>query len=94
MFLKKIMQETLCDHHTSISIGGRPICNLRFADDTDVIDGSNGVLQDLTNRLVHRATTYGTAVSTEKSTNMTNNTNDISAAVSYTHLTLPTKLIV
>ncbi|PIK48870.1 putative melanophilin [Apostichopus japonicus] len=30
------MQETLQDHHSSISIGGRPICNLRFADDIDL----------------------------------------------------------
>ena len=28
LFLEKIMHETLHDHHTSISIGGRPICNL------------------------------------------------------------------
>ena len=27
---EKIIQETLHDHHTSISIGGRPICNLSF----------------------------------------------------------------
>ena len=28
LFLEKIMQETLHNHHTSISISGRPICNL------------------------------------------------------------------
>ena len=28
VFLAKIMQETLYDHHTSISVGGRSICNL------------------------------------------------------------------
>ena len=33
LFLEKIMQERLHDHHTSISIGGRHIlCNLRFTD--------------------------------------------------------------
>ena len=36
-------------------IGGRPIGNLRFADDIDGMGGSNGEL-DLTNRLVNRAT--------------------------------------
>ena len=56
LFLEKITQETLHDHHTSISIGGRPICNLRFADDIDLMGGSNGELQDLTNRLADRAT--------------------------------------
>ena len=60
------MQETLHDHHTFISIGGRPICNLRFADGIDVKGGSYGELQGLTNRLVNRATAYGMRVSTEK----------------------------
>ena len=35
-FLEKIMQEILHDHHTFFSIGGRPICNLRFAKDIDL----------------------------------------------------------
>ena len=39
------MQETFHDHHTFISIGGKPINNLRFADDIDLIDGSNGELK-------------------------------------------------
>ena len=38
---------------------GRPICNLRFADNIDVLGGCNGELQDLTNRLVDRVTAYG-----------------------------------
>ena len=75
------MQKRLHDHHTSISIGGRPICNLRFAGDIDLIDGGYGELQDLTNRLVDRATAYGMKVSTEKSKIMTNNTNNISAGI-------------
>ena len=82
MFLEKITQETLHDHHTSISIGGRPICNLRFADDIDLMGGSNGELQDLTNRLVDRATSYGTDVSTEKSKIMTNSVNNIRTDIS------------
>ena len=52
LFLEKIMQETIHDHHTSISAGGRPIRNLCLADDIDPMGGSNGELQDLTNRLV------------------------------------------
>ena len=67
------MQETLHDHHTFISIVGKSICNLRFTDDNDLMGGSNGKLQDLTNRLVDRATAYGMEVS------MTNNTSNISA---------------
>ena len=53
------MQETLHNHHTSISIGGKPICNLQFADDIDRMGGSNGERQDLNNRLVDRETAYG-----------------------------------
>ena len=43
--------------------------------------GSNGELQDLTNRLVDRATAYGMEVSTEKSKIMTSSTNNISADI-------------
>ena len=45
----------MMDHHTPLSIGGRLICNLEFADDIDFIGGSNGELQDLTNRLLNIA---------------------------------------
>ena len=50
------MQGTL---HTSISIGGQPLCNLRFADDIDLTGGSEAELQDLTNRLERTAGAYG-----------------------------------
>ena len=82
LFLRKIIQETLHDHYTSLSIGGRPICNLRLADDMDLIGGSSGELQDLTNRLVVRETAYEMGVSTEKSKIMTNSTNNISEDIS------------
>ena len=54
-------------HQTSISIGGRPMCNLRFADDIDLMGGSNGELQDLINRLVDGATVYGMEVNIARS---------------------------
>ena len=75
------MQEILHDHNTSISIGGRPICNLQFADDIDAMGGSYEELKDLANRLVDRAMAYGMEVSTEKSKIMTSSTNNISADV-------------
>ena len=59
LFLGKIMQETLHDQLTSICIGGRPVYNPPYADDIDVIGGSNGELQDLTTRHVDGATVYG-----------------------------------
>ena len=74
LFLEKIMHGTLHDNHTSISIGGRPICNLRSANNTDLVGSSSGELQDLTNRLVDRATAYRMEVCTEKTKIMTNST--------------------
>ena len=96
------MQETLHDHRISISISGSPVSNLRFADDVNLIGGSNDEPQDLINRLVDRATAYGMEVTTEQRKIMTSSTNNISAyismnglrleeAVSYTHLTLQTR---
>ena len=81
LFLEKIMlmQETLHDHQTSISVGVRCICNLRFADDVDLMGGSSNELQDPTYRLVDRAPAYGMEVSVKKSKIITNSTNNISA---------------
>ena len=44
--------------------------------------GNKGAPQDLTNRLVDRATAYGMEVGIEKSKIMTNSTNNISADIS------------
>ena len=73
------MQKTLHDHHTFIFIGGRPISNVRFADDVDFMGGSSNELQDPTYRLVDRAPAYGMEVSVKKSKIITNSTNNISA---------------
>ena len=48
----------------------------------DLMSGSNGELQDPTNRLVDRATAYGMEVSTEKSKIMTNSMNSIGTGIS------------
>ena len=53
--------------------------NLQFADDIDLMESSNGELQDLTSRLVDKARAYGMEVSTEKSKIMTKSTNNSSA---------------
>lgn len=81
IFLEKIMQETLHDHHTSISIGGRPLCNLRFADDIDLMAGSNSELQNLTDKLSSSAGSYGMEISTDKSKIMINTTGDSSSNI-------------
>ena len=49
---------------------------------TSISWGGNFELEDLTNRLVDRATGYGMGVSTEKSKVLTNSTNNIGADIS------------
>ena len=51
IFLERIMSDALEDHEGSISIGGRVITNLRFADDIDGLAGAGKELADLTNGL-------------------------------------------
>ena len=75
------MLETLQDHHSTISIGGRTLSNLRFADDIDLMAGSNSELQSLTNRLVDRAGACGMEVSTEKSKVMVNSSSPADANI-------------
>ena len=75
------MQETLQDHTTTISIGGRPICNLHFADNIDPMVGSNSELQELTNKLIATASAYGMEISTVKSKVMVNSTNNASVSI-------------
>ena len=67
IFLEQIMQETLHNHSSSVSIGGYPLCNLRFADDIDLMAGSEQELQNLTDRLTGTAAKYGMEINTEKS---------------------------
>ena len=63
---QRIIQETFHDHHTSISTGGRTLCNLRFSDDKDFMGGRNGELQDPTNTHVDRARAYGMEVTQKR----------------------------
>ena len=39
IFLERIMTDALEDHEVTVSIGGRTITNLRFADDIDGLAG-------------------------------------------------------
>ncbi|KAI8503836.1 hypothetical protein Bbelb_188070 [Branchiostoma belcheri] len=72
VFLENIMQEALTDFESSISIGGRQLSNLRFADDIDLMAGSEDEHQDLSTRVDSRSTAYGMEVSTSKSKGMIN----------------------
>ena len=71
------MTDALEDYEGTVSIGGRTITNLCFA---DVIDGLAGDEEELANLVEHldkASTAYGMEISAEKTKLMTNNTNGI-----------------
>ena len=70
IFLERIMHITLKNHESTIKIGGRPISNLRFADDIDLLAGSE--LQSLTDSLEKAATSFGMEISHIKSKTLVN----------------------
>ena len=68
VFLPVKVQRTcpLEAHEGTVSIGGRTITNLRFADDTDGIAGEEEELANLAERLDKASTAYGMEMSAEK----------------------------
>ena len=60
------------DHEGTVSIGGRTITNLRFADDIDGSAGEEEELANLMERLDKASTAYGMEISAEKTKLMTN----------------------
>ena len=81
IFLERIMTDALEDHKGTVSIGGRTITNLRFADDIDGLAGGEKELANLVERLDRTSTAYGMQISAEKTKLMTNNTKGISADI-------------
>ena len=61
------MTDTLHEHTSTISIGGRSFSNLRFADDINIIAESNKELQGLTIRLAASSKAHGMEINHEKS---------------------------
>ena len=61
------MSETQNNYLSSISIGGSLIWNLKFADDINLIAGTNEELLDLTDQLARNATRHGMEIISEKS---------------------------
>ena len=68
------MCEALDDHEGSVSIGGRPITNFRFADYIVVNAEEAGVLID---RLDRTTTRYKMEIGADKTKIMTNNPNGV-----------------
>ncbi|GFO15285.1 endonuclease-reverse transcriptase [Plakobranchus ocellatus] len=66
------MTDALEDHHGTVSIGGRPITNLRFADDIDGLAGNECELASLVERLDKTSSNFGMEISAEKTKIMTN----------------------
>ena len=69
------------DHEGTVSIGGRTITNLRFADDIDGLAGEEEELANLAERLDKTFTAYGMEISVEKTKLMTNNTSGINTEI-------------
>ena len=75
------MTDALEDHEGTVSIGGRTITNLRFADDIDGLAGEEEELANLVERLDKASTAYGKEISAEKTKLMTNNTSGINTEI-------------
>ena len=75
------MADALEDQDRTVSIGGRTITNLRFADDIDGLARQEQELVKLVNHLEEASTAYGMQISAEKTHLMTNNTNGISTDI-------------
>ena len=66
IFLEDIMTHALENCTGTISIGGRPITNLRFVDDIDGITGEEDELTELVHNLDTAAAKFGIEISAEK----------------------------
>ena len=75
------MTDALEDHEGTVSIGGRTITNLRFADDIDGSAGKEEELANLVECLDKASTAYGIEISAEKTNLMTINTSGINTEI-------------
>ena len=81
IFLERIMTDALEDHEGTVSIGGRTITNLRFADDIDGLRREEEELANVVEYLSKTSTACGREISAEKTKLMTNNTSDINTDI-------------
>ena len=75
------MRDALEDHESTVSIEGRTITNLCFADDIDGSAGEEEELAKLVERLDKASTAYVMKISAEKTKLMTNNTSGINTEI-------------
>ena len=81
ILLERIITDALEDNAGIVSIGGRTITNLCFADDIDGLAGTETELANLVERLDKTSAAYGMQISAEKTKLMTNNINGISSTI-------------
>ena len=77
IFQERIMSNALEEHGGKVSIGGRNITNLRFADDIDALAGKEQVLEALVDSLDKTCTKYKMEISAETTKLMTSSANGI-----------------
>ena len=77
IFLERIMSDALEEHDGKVSIGGRNITNLRFADDIEALAEEGQELEALVESLDKNCTRYKMDISAEKTKLMTNSANGI-----------------
>ena len=72
------MTDALEDQQGTVSIEGRTITNLRFADDIDGLTGKEEEVASSVDRLDKTSAAFGVEISAEKTKLMIKNTNGIS----------------
>ena len=75
------MTDALEDHEGTVSIEGRTITNLSFADDIDGLAGEEEELAKLVEHLNKAFTAYSMEISAKKTKMMTNNTSGINTEI-------------
>ena len=75
------MTEVLGDHDSTVSIGGRTVTNLRFADDIGGLAGEEEELAKLVERLDKASTAYAMEISAKKTKLMTINSSGINTEI-------------
>ena len=75
------MTDALEDHEGTVSIRGRTITTLLFAEGIDGLAGEEEELANLVERLDKASTAYGMVISAEKTKLMTNNTSGINTEI-------------
>ena len=81
IFLERIMTDASEDYEGTVSIGGRTITNLCFADEIDGLAGEEEELAKLVEHLDKASAAYGMEISAEKTNLMTYNTSGISTEI-------------